>query len=355
MITFTQGNPLEAKTEALVNVVNTEGVMENGTALQFEERFADHFHQYAQACKTKQVQTGAMFVTEVRDPNGPRWIIHFPTKQHWRAPSQMAWVVEGLQDLRRFLIAHQVKSIAIPSLGGGNGGLLWKAVRTEIERELGDLDLDILVYEPSNRDQHVTPQSDAETLTPALALIAELVRRYGEKGLDCSLLQIQKLVWFLANAIESTGLDNPLELNFEARRYGPYAEQLLPLLQALEGGYLHCENKISDAEPFSAIWFNEQRQTQLHTYLNSEASEYLFALEAMTNLINGFESSFGLELLATVDWMMTRESVDPYVPNLREGLRHWRGDPNAAVRKLRLFDDYALEAALNQLTHSHKV
>ena len=158
MITFTQGNPLEAKTEALVNVVNTEGVMENGTALQFEERFADHFHQYAQACKTKQVQTGAMFVTEVRDPNGPRWIIHFPTKQHWRAPSQMAWVVEGLQDLRRFLIAHQVKSIAIPSLGGGNGGLLWKAVRTEIERELGDLDLDILVYEPSNRDQHALPR-----------------------------------------------------------------------------------------------------------------------------------------------------------------------------------------------------
>lgn len=123
MITFTQGNLLEARAEALVNTVNTVGVMGKGIALMFKERFADNMRLYAIACKAKQVQTGKMFVTEVHELDGPRWIVNFPTKQHWKAPSQMAWVEEGLQDLRRFLIEKQVKSIAIPPLGAGNGGL----------------------------------------------------------------------------------------------------------------------------------------------------------------------------------------------------------------------------------------
>ena len=132
MITFTQGNLLEARAEALVNTVNTVGVMGKGIALMFKERFADNMRLYAIACKAKQVQTGKMFVTEVHELDGPRWIVNFPTKQHWKAPSQMAWVEEGLQDLRRFLIEKQVKSIAIPPLGAGNGGLEWTEVRLSL-------------------------------------------------------------------------------------------------------------------------------------------------------------------------------------------------------------------------------
>jgi O-acetyl-ADP-ribose deacetylase (regulator of RNase III) len=139
MITFTQGNLLEARAEALVNTVNTVGVMGKGIALMFKERFDENFRRYAAACKAKEVQTGKMFVTPVHELDGPRWIVNFPTKQHWRAPSRMEWVVEGLQDLRRFLIEHQVKSIAIPPLGAGNGGLEWAEVREQIERALGDL------------------------------------------------------------------------------------------------------------------------------------------------------------------------------------------------------------------------
>ena len=350
MITFTQGNLLEARAEALVNTVNTVGVMGKGIALMFKERFADNFRLYAAACKAKEVQTGRMFVTSVHELDGPRWIVNFPTKQHWRAPSRMEWVVEGLQSLRRFLIEHQVASVAIPPLGAGNGGLEWTNVRKEIERALGDLDTDILVFEPSTQHQNVAKHAGVEALTPARALIAELVRRYWVLGMECSLLEIQKLAWFLERAIEHFNPgDNPLDLQFVAHKYGPYANRLDHLLNNLDGSYLHCDKRISDADPMDVIWFDDARKAFVQAYLKSEGKAYAEALEFTTALIDGFESPFGMELLATVDWLLAREGVPPTVPALREGLHRWRGGPNAAERKNRLFDDRALGIALARL------
>lgn len=148
MICYVRGNLLEADAEALVNTVNTMGVMGKGIALQFKNRFAANFLAYAQACKLGQVQTGSMFVTEPQELMGPRWIVNFPTKRHWRDPSRMEWVVEGLQDLRGFLLSHKVQSIAVPALGAGLGGLDWPAVRSHIEAAWGDLPVDVRVYEP---------------------------------------------------------------------------------------------------------------------------------------------------------------------------------------------------------------
>ena len=356
MITFTQGNLLEARTEALVNTVNTVGVMGKGIALMFKERFAENFRHYAAACKAKQVQTGKMFVTQVHELDGPRWIVNFPTKQHWRAPSRMEWVIEGLQDLRRFLTEQQVKSIAIPPLGAGNGGLEWTEVRAQIERALGDLDIDILVFEPTKQYQNVAKRTGVEKLTPARALIAELVRRYWVLGMECSLLEIQKLAWFLERAIERNNPgDNPLNLQFAPHKFGPYANRLDHLLNNLDGSYLHSEKRISDADPLDVVWFDDERKGFVQTYLKSEAKAYTQALESTTALIDGFESPFGMELLATVDWLLSREGVAPTVPALREGLRQWRGGPDAAARKDRLFDDRALGIALKRLTQTTSV
>lgn len=351
MITFTQGNLLEARTEALVNTVNTVGVMGKGIALMFKERFDDNFRRYAAACKAKEVQTGKMFVTPVHELDGPRWIVNFPTKQHWRAPSRMEWVIEGLQDLRRFLLEQQIKSIAIPPLGAGNGGLEWDDVRQQIEQALGDLDIDILVFEPTKLYQNVAKRAGVEKLTPARALIAELVRRYWVLGMECSMLEIQKLAWFLERAIERHNPDdNPLDLKFVAHKYGPYANRLDHLLNNLDGSYLHSEKRISDADPLDVIWFDDERKAFVQTYLKSEAKAYTQALESTAALIDGFESPYGMELLATVDWLLAREGVAPNVSALREGLRHWRGGPDAAARKNRLFDDRALGIALERLT-----
>lgn len=148
MIRYVQGNLLEAPADALVNAVNTVGVMGKGIALMFKLRFEDNYRHYATACKAGQVRTGQMFFTDVNELMGPRWIVNFPTKQHWRAPSRMEWIVDGLRDLRGFIVDNRVGSIAVPALGAGNGGLDWPAVREQIERELGDVDADVSVFEP---------------------------------------------------------------------------------------------------------------------------------------------------------------------------------------------------------------
>lgn len=351
MITFTQGNLLDAKAEALVNTVNTVGVMGKGIALMFKERFAENFRRYSAACKANEIKTGKIFVTEVSELDGPRWIVNFPTKQHWRAPSQMAWIEDGLQDLRRFLVEQRVKSVAIPPLGSGNGGLDWQDVRQHIEAALGDLETDILVFEPTTKYQNVSKRTGVEKLTPARALIAELVRRYWVLGMECSLLEIQKLAWFLERAIERLSpADNPLNLKFAPDKYGPYANRLDHLLNDLDGSYLHCEKRISDASPLDVIWFHDERKAFLQSYLKSEAKPYAEALEYTTALIDGFESPYGMELLATVDWLLAKEGVAPNLSAVREGLRHWRGGPGAAERKDRLFDDRALGIALERLT-----
>lgn len=348
MITFTQGNLLEARAEALVNTVNTVGVMGKGIALMFKERFPENFRRYAVACKAKQVRTGQMFVTQVNELDGPRWIVNFPTKQHWRGDSKIEWIIEGLQDLRRFLTENQVKSIAIPPLGAGNGGLDWAEVRPQIEAALAGLDTEILVFEPTQKYQNVAKRTGVEKLTPARALIAELVRRYWVLGMECSLLEIQKLAWFLERSIERAGVA-PLDLRFVPHKYGPYADRLRHLLDGLDGSYLHCDKRIGDADPMDVIWFDDGRKTFVQTYLKSEAKEYAPALEAAAALIDGFESPYGMELLATVDWLLAKEGVAPTVPAVRDGLRQWRGGSGAAARKSRLFDDRALSIALERL------
>ncbi|MGE7993331.1 type II toxin-antitoxin system antitoxin DNA ADP-ribosyl glycohydrolase DarG [Pseudomonas sp. NPDC089554] len=351
MIRFTQGNLLEAKAEALVNTVNTVGVMGKGIALMFKERFAENYRLYSAACKAKEVVTGKMFVTEVRELEGPRWIVNFPTKRHWRHPSQLAWIVEGLHDLRDFVITHDVVSIAIPPLGAGNGGLPWVSVREQVEAILGDLDADVLVFEPTDKYQNVSKRSGVEQLTPARALIAELVRRYWVLGMECSLLEIQKLAWFLERSIERfTPDNNPLALKFVAHKYGPYANRLDHLLDNLDGSYLHCGKRIGDADPLDVIWFDEGRRAFVQAYLNSEAKAHLPALEFTSGLIDGFESPFGMELLATVDWLLHHEGVEPNLAAIREGLRNWAAGAGAGKRKSELFDDEALGIALERLS-----
>lgn len=350
MIRFTEGNLLEADAEALVNTVNTVGVMGKGIALMFKERFPANMAAYAAACKAGRVRTGKMFVTETGELVGPRWIVNFPTKQHWRTKSQMSWIIEGLVDLRRFIIENRVRSIAIPPLGAGNGGLPWPQVRSQIEQALGDLrEVDILIYQPTAGYQNVAKGSGVEGLTPARALIAELVRRYWVLGMECSLLEIQKLAWFLEREIQAERLENPLKLQFKANNYGPYADRLRHLLDGLDGSYLQCGKRIGDAGPLDPIWFNDRRRDELTSYLENDATDYLPALERTTALIDGFESPYGMELLSTVDWLLQREHIPADPEAVMAGISRWPAGPRWAERKLRLFDRKALELALGRL------
>ncbi|SEH34305.1 O-acetyl-ADP-ribose deacetylase (regulator of RNase III), contains Macro domain [Methylobacterium sp. 275MFSha3.1] len=351
MIEFTQGNLLEARVEALVNTVNTVGVMGKGIALMFKEAYPENTREYELACKAGEVQVGRMFVTERTDLVGPRWIVNFPTKRHWRNPSKIEWIDEGLEDLKRFLIANTVRSIALPPLGSGNGGLDWSDVRPKIEAAFRDLpDINVIVYEPTSKYMAVAKREGVQKLTPARALIADLIRRYSVLGFECTMLEIHKLAYMFERQLEVRGVDNPLELGFAANRYGPYAERLRHLLNGLDGSYLQSDKRLGDATPLDTISFDFERREYVATYLQNYAKEYLPVLDAITDLIDGFESPFGMELLATVDWLLHREGADPRVDSIRAGLRAWPGGSKAAERKMRIFDDRMIGLALERLT-----
>lgn len=136
MIRYVSGNLLDSDAEALVNTVNEIGVMGKGVALMFRDAFPENTRRYTTACKSNQVNVGKMFV--VQDKN--RFIINFPTKKHWRNPSKIEWIRDGLQDLVSVILEKQIKSIAIPKLGCGAGGLEWVDVKKEIENALGKLE-----------------------------------------------------------------------------------------------------------------------------------------------------------------------------------------------------------------------
>jgi O-acetyl-ADP-ribose deacetylase (regulator of RNase III) len=352
MIQYTEGNLLAAPAQALVNTVNEVGVMGKGIALMFREAFPANAEAYERAVEAGTVHVGRMFVTENRSLVGPKWIINFPTKKHWRHPSKLEWIRDGLKDLVRVINDKQIHSIALPPLGCGNGGLEWAVVKREIEGELGDLKgLDVVVFEPTDAYQNAPKRSGLEALTPARALVAELVRRYAILGLDCTNLEVQKLAWFLHRAIQSLSLPDALDLRFVANKYGPYADRLRHLLDGLDGSYLHCEKRLSDAGPFDLIWFEDSRREAVSDYLQTEpAIRYLPALERAAAVIDGFESPLGMELLATVDWLLKVDAVEPNPTAIKAALRHWPGGKTAGARKLKLFDDRFLDLALARLS-----
>lgn len=358
MIEFTTGNLLESDAEALVNTVNTVGVMGKGVALMFKETFPENFQAYEAACAAKQVRLGRMFVTKRTDLFGPKWIINFPTKDHWRYPSKMEWIVSGLKDLKRIIAENQIKSIALPPLGAGNGGLNWREVRLHIQQELESLpDVRVIIYEPTAKYQNVAKRSGVEALTAPRALIAELVRRYSILGIECTLLEVQKLGYFLERyATKGGGAKSDLNFQFGANKYGPYSERLKHLLNALDGSYLHCDKRLGDAGPFDIIRFDYSKQDKIAAFLTTpEAKKYGAALAQTSQLIDGFESPLSMELLATVDWLVYHDGLDPTVDAIRARLEKWPGGRSAGQRKLRLFEDRTIRIAIEALTESDLV
>lgn len=141
MIRFVKGNLLESTAQALVNTVNTVGVMGKGIALQFKEAYPNNYILYRNACKDKLVQVGSMFITKEQNVYGiNKIIVNFPTKTTWRKPSEYSYIEKGLKDLKDKILELHIESIAIPPLGSHNGGLDWNVVKQMIISQLSDLD-----------------------------------------------------------------------------------------------------------------------------------------------------------------------------------------------------------------------
>lgn len=301
MIERTTGNLLQADVEALVNTVNTDGFMGKGIALQFKQAFPANFDAYRKAVDRGEVRPGSMFVFETGSMLGPRWIINFPTKRHWRQNSRIEDIESGLEALVREIRARNVRSIAIPPLGCGNGGLDWNEVRPRIERALAEVpEVRVVLFEPKGApDPRTTPVGTARPdLTPARALLIALMHRYGELAYRRTLLEIQKLGYFLQEAGE------PLRLRFEAGHYGPYAANLNKVLERLEGHFTRGYS--GSQKPDVEIDLLPGAYEEATTFL-ADLPESRERLQQVSDLIEGFETPYGMELLASVHWVATRE------------------------------------------------
>ncbi|MBM3493162.1 MAG: macro domain-containing protein, partial [Armatimonadetes bacterium] len=330
------------------NTVNEVGVMGKGVALAFRDAFPDNTSAYVAACRRGDVRVGAMHVTE--RPAPPRWIINFPTKRHWRDPSRMDWIRDGLSDLVKVLHAHRIRSVAVPPLGCGNGGLEWTHVRDEIEVALGDLDgVDVTVYAPTDTYVSSPKSQGVEDLTPARALIAAIVRRYEAFGNGCTILEVQKLAWMLHQSITALNMPDPLRLDFRADRYGPYSDSLRHLLDSLDGSYLHCDRRLGGARPYDSIWFEAGRAAALDAYIGDAPSRWSEALDHTTSMIEGFESPLGLEALATVGWLLSSGLAHADWRSVKAALGQWPAGADAAERKLRVLDDDLIKLAVRRL------
>jgi O-acetyl-ADP-ribose deacetylase (regulator of RNase III) len=305
MITLAQGNLFEADAEALVNTVNTVGVMGKGIALQFKKAYPENFHAYKHACDDRSVVAGKMFVFETHGLHNPKYIINFPTKRHWKGGSRMGDIEAGLRDLAATVTKLGIRSVAIPPLGCGNGGLDWRDVFPRIHDALTGLqNVQLLVYAPKGAPaaEEMLNKTKRPRMTAGRAAVIGLMSRYGAAGYRMTLLEVQKLVYFL----QATG--EPLErVQFARAQYGPYADTLRHVLNRMEGHFIQGYGDGANT-PDTSIELLPNAIEEADAFLEDHR-DTKDRFDRVTNLIEGFETPYGMELLATVHWVATNDDI----------------------------------------------
>jgi len=347
MIEFRKDEILNADTEAIVNTVNTVGIMGKGIALEIKERYPQNYRLYKKACEKNEIKIGKVFVTETNSMNNPKFIINFPTKKHWRFPSKVSYIEDGLISLKDFILTQKISSIAIPPLGCGNGKLNWNIVKPLIINSLKDIsNLDIVIYEPLNisLSSNVSEHKEQITLNPVRAMVLTLFDKYSILGYDLSLLEAQKLAYFLQRFGEN------LRLQFTENTYGPYAKNLDYLLNYLDGYYIkgmHHRN----IKPFDKLEIITEKKPEIEQCLINDCNELQKErLNKVTKLIEGFESPLGMELLATVDFVLQRDmELFKDVSKLIITVHNW------SKRKKELLKPEYIKIAYNRLLSSKEL
>lgn len=346
MKTFKKGELLNSDVEALVNTVNTEGVMGKGIALEFKEAFPKNYELYREACKLGKLETGKMFIYETGNLTYPHFIINFPTKKHWRNPSKLEYIKSGLKDLENIIKKYKIKSIAIPPLGCGNGKLNWRDVKPLIESSIDKFpELNAIIFEPSDEAYtekvKIKPKKDTG-LNAIRAMVLSLLDRYRILGYDLTLLEAHKLAYF----IQRFGMD--LKLQYTKNQFGPYARQFDYFLNNLDGFYLTGMNS-RNINPFDKLRIIENRLPEINDYINSKITKtQKDILENVISLIEGFESPLGLELLSTVDYIILTTGSDDAV-KITEEISNWSSEKKWNERKKNLLKPEFVGLAYDRL------
>ncbi|PVZ68823.1 type II toxin-antitoxin system antitoxin DNA ADP-ribosyl glycohydrolase DarG [Pelagibaculum spongiae] len=303
-INSVMGNLLQQHdADAIVNTVNCVGVMGKGIALQFKKKWPDNFKAYARACKDEQVHLGKMFVFDLGGLATPRYIINFPTKGHWRSASQLADIESGLADLVEQIQKIGIRSIAIPPLGCGNGGLDWQVVKPLIIKYFSAIDaVEVRVFEPNDsiKASDMEVGSRKPKMTPGRAAILSLLEIYKSQNYGLSKIEVQKLAYFLQVSGQN------LKLNFVKHQYGPYADALRHALERMDGHYIQG---VGDGVVAAEITPTESALNDAKQFLKQADSAITSHVQRVADLIEGYQSPYGVELLATVHWVAAYEGA----------------------------------------------
>lgn len=303
MIQYVTGNILESSAQALINTVNTLGVMGKGIALQFKNAFPNNYRAYADACKKEEVVIGKLFVTKDRNlALGEKIIINFPTKKDWRKPSEYSFIDSGLTDLIKVIEEYQIKSIAIPPLGAGNGGLKWEKVKQIIEEKLSALNIEIFVYEPTAQIKEYLKKERAK-LTDARALLLYILYDLVKNGEYVSEFSSEKVCYFL----QKFGAEKYLKLSYSPNFYGPYSGKVRFLLNALNGSYIMGYSDMNK-KPFDPLTVVADGYNEVTNYIENKPELYEIAKKTI-DFLNGFYSDFALELLSSIDYITTKNKT----------------------------------------------
>lgn len=307
MLELTRGDILKADAEALVNTVNCVGVMGRGIALQFRKAFPENFRVYKSACDKKLFHPGQMLVYDLNRFENPKYVINFPTKRHWKGKSKIEDIEAGLKALVEEVNQHNIRSIAIPPLGCGLGGLEWEQIKPMIQKAFGALpDVHVLLYEPEGSPvaEEMVKEKKVPNMTGGRAVLLALMDRYLEAVMDpfVSLLEMHKLMYFMQESGEK------LKLNYTKAPYGPYAQNLRHVLNVIEGYFI---TGFADAEdrPDTQIELVPDAVKRASLFLENHYGVVRKRFDRVVDLINGFETPFGMELLSTVHWVATREDA----------------------------------------------
>lgn len=350
MIRYIIGNLFDSDADALVNTVNTQGVMGKGIALQFKEKYHNNYLAYRNACKHGEVVIGKMFITEDFDLFGrKRTIINFPTKREWRRPSQYSYIAAGLKDLRNQILSRKITSLAIPPLGSNNGGLDWAKVKPMIVSTLGDLECDIIIYEPTNAIKEKM-RIERKRLTPARAMLLSVLADMYIDDEAPSEFAAEKIAYFL----QKFGAYDQFKLTFYKGYYGPYSGKVRYVLHYLEGSYIIGMATLSN-HPFDEIKLTDDARVDAEQYLTLQSNgQYKDVVNKTKRFLRGYYSNYLLELLATTSFLMDTDkemqnasSIDEKVALISRDLMQWSN------RKDRMFNsDNAIRLALRHLSEA---
>jgi O-acetyl-ADP-ribose deacetylase (regulator of RNase III) len=344
---YIKGNLLEADTQALVNTVNTVGIMGKGIALQFKEAFPSNYKRYVSACKNNELHTGKLLVVRETYLGRDKLIINFPTKTQWYLKSKYDYIEEGLKELVNIIHEYKIKSIAIPPLGCGNGGLRWEKVKLLIEKYLSDLrEVDIIIYEPNELVKEILKQQDADKnikLTQTRSMLLYAMFYYESLGENVSLFVANKLAYFL----QRLGEKNFNKLKFEAHHYGPYSVGVEHLLHHLNGKYIKGLEQMN-AKAFEPLDLQYDKLNEVSDYVRkSLTAEQRTRLSNLLKLIDGYQSALSLEILATVDFVKKdKPNIDDV--DLVKVIHDW------SDRKRKLFKERYIHIANNHLIEYSK-